>query len=202
MALTEIGEIGIYAGDRLVTLRPSLAAMARLGDGAAIVAAFDELHRLKVLPTAPAAWINRALHRRFLTAVEVLQACTDEDISDLTGYQGQSLRSWVPGPIQPSIAVHLARSLMAHGLLGVVPDDDRYEPDPSAPTHTAEFRPADIAAMAMAHLGYTEREAWNLTVTAFTLAMRAKFPPPARKTPTVKEHDATMAWLAEVNKGR
>lgn len=197
MANTEIGEIGLTTADRTVVLRPSLRAMAKLGDGEGLVQLYDRLHR-------DFAGHKRAQHGQFLDAVGVLHACTDEDIFELTGHHGQRWNSWVAGRITPRLAVLLARSLISHGVTGVVPEDERYEPDLSEgkATHTTEFHPREVASMAMAHLGYSEAEAWNLTVTSFTLAMRAKFPPPERKTPTRKEYSSTMDWLAAINEGR
>jgi hypothetical protein len=53
--------------------------------------------------------------------------------------------------------------------------------------------------MAIAHLGMSEQQAWDMTVTGFVMAMRAKFPPPPRARPTLKELDSMMDWLDKVN---
>ena len=50
----------------------------------------------------------------------------------------------------------------------------------------------------MAHLGIGERDAWAMTMTSLVAALRAKFPQPKSASPTVEEHDATMAWFERV----
>ena len=185
--LTEIGEIGVHAPGRDVLLRPSLYAMSRLSDPVGLLVALHE---------------GRP-RDQFEAAYEVVQACTDEDVSDLTGHLGSRYGTWVCGKVPSPDLIALARSLICHGIIGVVPKL------PPAAEHTEAFTPRfearEFVAIAIAHLGLSEREAWDLTVTSFILAMRAKFPRPkgpGDNAPSPAELDAAFERLAAINKAR
>lgn len=185
-ALTAIGEIGITAKSRDFLFRPSLYAMSLLDDP---VKSFADIH-------SPAT--DRETERaRFMASVEVLQACIDEDISELVGETGSRHDLWKPGLINPEKIVILASSLIRHGLIG--PKFDNDDIGEKKKDYSEKFDPAGIVALAIAHLSMSEQQAWDMTVTGFVMAMRAKFPPPPRTTPNVKELDAMMDWLDKVN---
>lgn len=185
--LTEIGEIGIHTPNRDVILRPSLYAMSRLPDPVGSLVALHE----------------GAPKDQFSAALDVLQACTEEDISDLTGYVGSRYRTWVCGSVPTGDLIKLAQSLIKHGVLGVVP---KLPPLPDEQSNfTPKFEAREFVAVAIAHLGMSEREAWDMTVTSFILAMRAKFPRPkgpGAGAPTSAELDEALARLAKINKAR
>jgi hypothetical protein len=66
-----------------------------------------------------------------------------------------------------------------------------------------EFDARGIAATAMAHLGLSEQEAWQLTMTSYIGAMRAKYPPTekdAKADPRsdAEVYDSAKALLARV----
>lgn len=204
--LTEIGEIGLDYNGQSYTLRPSLAAMARLGSPAEIVEVFGLL-----LGAPPALTGNPVLdgprlrtwgRDQFRAALTVLHACCDDDLTPLVGYITERM-TYRPGAMHMENIIVLARELIRHGVVGLVPAD----PSPKKRgKFSSEFHARDYASMAMAHLGLSEAEAWQMTLTSFILAMRAKFPPPEKAkrddAPNEQEHDATMAWLAAVNKAR
>ncbi len=198
-AITEIGEIGIAAAGRYVVLRPSLRAMAALGAGSEIVRKFVDLY------APPPDWPHAAkpwARDRFFLALEVLDACTDETLDDLTGHMGSRWGTWVAGPIPPEHVVALAQSLMRYGVVGVVPELE----GPKDDNYSTEFVPRELVATAVAHLGMREDDAWNLTVTSFILAMRSKFPrtsgPGSPAVPTKAEFNKTMDWLDQINGAR
>lgn len=184
--LTEIGEIGIHAPNRDVLLRPSLYAMSRLPDPVGLLVALHE----------------GSPRDQFDAALDVLQACTDEDISDLTGHVGSRYGTWVCGSVPARDLIALARSLIRHGVLGVVPKLPPLADEQSA--YTPKFEAREFVAVAIAHLGLSEREAWDLTVTSFILAMRAKFPRPKTGpgAPSAAELDAAFERLDAINKVR
>lgn len=170
---TSIGEIGVSANGRDFLFRPSLFAMQRLDDP---VRAFVDIHN----PDRS----KDAENKRFLAAVEVLEACIDEDISDLVGsmsprYHGDSFAgfSWRCGLISFTDCIILAASLIRHGVIGVVQTETKRQDS----SYSSKFEPREIASLAMAHLGLSEEQAWNMTVTGFVLAMRAKFPDPKKE---------------------
>ena len=184
--LTEIGEIGVHAPNRDVLLRPSLYAMGRLSDPVGLLVTLHE----------------GTPRDQFDAALDVLQVCTDEDISDLTGHVGSRYGTWVCGAVPTRDLITLARSLIRHGVLGVVPKLPPLPDDGNA--FTPKFEAREFVAVAIAHLGLSEREAWDLTVTSFILAMRAKFPRPKTGpgAPSAAELDTAFERLNAINKVR
>jgi hypothetical protein len=201
---TEIGEVGLEYAGREYRLRPSFAAMARMGSPAEIVELFGQVLGPAPAPTghvwADAPRFKRWGRERFLAALTVLHACSDDDLGPLIG--GVSPRmAYQPGAMPMDDVVTLAQSLLKHGIVGDVPA----EPKAKRGTYSSEFKARDFAALAMAHLGASESDAWAMTMTSFILAMRAKYPPTPQagdNAPTADAHDATMGWLAAVNAKR
>lgn len=202
---TEIGEAEIEYAGRAYRLRPSFAALARMGNPAEIVELFGQV--LGPLPAltgkawADAPRVKRWGRDRLYGALTVLHACSEDDLGPLIG--GISPRMhYQPGVMPIDDVIVLAQSMLKHGVVGDVP------PDPSKPergTYSKEFAARDYVALAMAHLGASESDAWGMTMTSFILAMRAKFPPgpqPGDNAPTLQAQDATMSWLAAVNAKR
>lgn len=187
--LTEIGEIGIQA-DREVLLRPSLAAIASLGEPREIVETFA-----------------RVMAGDVMDCLGVLFACADEDVSDIFGAHEvrDDVIRYIPGSAPVAHLVPLAQSLMRHGVVGVAkPLPRRADAEDQ---YLIEFDAREHAAMAMAHLGLTEREAWSMTMTGLIAALRAKFPPstkdtPGARAPSKEEHEATMEWFERVEAAR
>ncbi|CAB3712391.1 glycoprotein [Achromobacter marplatensis] len=202
MILTEIGEVGVYAGDQVVRLRPSLYAMSRLGDPVEIVETFA---------TVMGGAEDEAQARRlFQAALGVIYACASEDVdpSSLFGTYETTSGSleYVPGAAPVEHVVPLARCLLKHGVTGALPPLPR-RPGDDEPVYVKEFVAREHVAMAMAHLGVSERDAWDLTMTGMVGALRAKFPPaesnaPGAKAPTKEQHDATMAWFDKIEAKR
>lgn len=189
--LTDIGEIGIHAS-RDVLLRPSLVAMSSMGEPAEIVDVFA-----------------RVMAGDLVDCVAVLYVCADEDVSDLVGTletpeEGGPLR-YVAGALPVEHVVLLAQSLVRHGIVGVAKEQPR--PADYEPEYMREFDAREHAALAMAHLGLTEREAWSMTMTGLVAALRAKFPPsakdsPGSRAPSKEELDASMEWFEKIEAAR
>lgn len=202
MILTEIGEVGVYVGDQVVRLRPSLYAISRLGDPVEIVETFA---------TVMGGAEDEAQARRlFQAALGVIYSCVREDV-DLSSVFGtyetiSGSLEYVPGAAPVEHVVPLARCLLKHGVTGALPPLPR-RPGHDEPVYVKEFVARDHVAMAMAHLGVSERDAWDLTMTGMVGALRAKFPPaesnaPGAKAPTKEEHSATMAWFDKIDAKR
>lgn len=206
-ALTAIGEVGIEAEGRSYLLRPSLFSMTRVGSPSEIVEAFVLLTGPEPTPIHPYVLpdlVKNWRRDRFRIALNVLHACSDDDLTPLiggmTGYNRYS-----PGAMPIDDIVAVARSLIVHGVVGAA------KPDPRRPAgdsdYMTEFKAAEYAATAIAHLGASEQEAWQMTMTSFAAAMRSKFPPNpkdanAPKPHTATEYDATMARLKKINAAR
>lgn len=201
---TEIGEIGVEHAGRAYRLRPSFAAMVRIGSPAEIVATFGAVlgapPRLHGNPVLDDPRLRRWGRERFLAALTVLYACSEDDLGPLVGGISERM-AYQPGAMPMDDVVTLAQALLKHGIAGDVPVDPRAAKGSFSP----EFKARDYVALAMAHLGASEADAWAMTMTGFLLAMRAKYPPPDQpgsSAPSDQAQDATMAWLKAVNAKR
>lgn len=133
------------------------------------------------------------------TAYDVMAACSTDDVTPLLGHMGTRWGSFVPGAMPSSDMVHLARSLMRHGIIGVKPEGRALEKPKEE--YVPEFKAREFVAQAIAHLGLSSAEAWALTMTEFSGAMQSKFGKP-ETLPPVEEHDEAMSRLAEINRLR
>lgn len=199
-AITSIGEIKVSVGDSDWLFRPTFAAMDSLGSPVQIVEKFSILFAgPKFNPFFPVP-AYRAWEREVMaTAYDVLAACCSDDVMPLLGYIGSRWGSYVPGPMPTQDMVHLARSLMRHGVIGIKPEG-RPIAKPKE-EFVPEFKPREFVAQAIAHLGLSSAEAWNLTMTEFSGAMQSKYGKPDTLPPP-EEHDEAMARLAEINRLR
>ena len=196
--IVSIGEIGVSVGERDYLFRPSLAAMDSLGSPAEIVEKFSILHEPpKINPIWPVQSYRSWEREVAATAYDVLAACSDEDVTPLLGHMGTRWGSFVMGAMPVDDMIHLARSLIRHGIIGLKPEGLPAKP---VKEYTAEFNAREFVSQAVAHLGMSTAEAWNLTMTEFSGAMQSKFGKP--ETIPVEEHDDAMARLAEINKLR
>ncbi|OAE52880.1 glycoprotein [Achromobacter insolitus] len=193
MILTEIGEVGVYAGEAHYVLRPSLYAMSRIGPPAEIVSVYAS-----VMGEAPPV----------IDALGVIYACSGDDLTEIFGHvaaEESGGLTYVPGRAPVEHIVHIARCLLKHGVTGALPELPRRPGD--EPEYVKEFDARAHVALAMAHLSMSEREAWDTTMTALVGALRAKFPrpesnAPGSKAPSKEEHEATMEWFERVECAR
>lgn len=184
MILTDVGEVGIHVGERVHVLRPSLYAMSQLGAPREIVELFAS-----VMGESPA----------LVDALGVLYACAKDDLSDVLGaWEGEGDQSrFVPGLVEPDAIVLLARCLLKHGVIGALPELPRKADE--EPEYLQEFDARQHVAIAMAHLGLSEGEAWQMTMTGLVAALRAKFPPqesdaPGARAPSKAEMEEALDW--------
>lgn len=192
MILTDIGEIGVHMGADCYKLRPSLYAISQLGTPQEIVALFAA-----VMSDRPPIG----------DVLGVIHACSDQDLSHVFGCfvparaKGAKGFRFKPGAARTQDAVHIARSLLRHGVVGALPPLERKDDTPG--DYTTGFDARANAAVAMAHLGATSTEAWQMTMTELVGAMRAKFPPmpelddkgrPVPPKMSAKEYEDTMEY--------
>lgn len=215
---TSIGEQGLQLqSGEFVVLRPSMYAMTRLGTPEEIVAKFVALHSPAPLATPSegdshgvVAAINSENRRRLrdhwremlFLSHEVLSACCDEDLAPFIGEPGSRYASYRLGPVPVEAMVELARSLMQHGTIGPI----KVKPaDPEAPRdkekYVGGFNALLFVSKAIAVLGMSEDEAWNMTMSSFAAMWEAKFGENKQERHS-QEHDDTMAWLKKVNEKR
>lgn len=214
-ALTAIGEVGIETGGRSYLLRPSLFSMSQIGTPADIV----ETAAILISPEPTEPYLLKAFRKlRFDRALTVLYACAgDQDIGELVGglvpanqpqaevfsrvFKLGELASlnyrprYVAGALPMADIVALAQALIRHGIMGDV------EATAAAGTPMKEFKAADFVATAIAHLGMSESDAWNMTMTSFVQVMHSKYPPPPGqpKPMTAAGVEATLDRLKKIN---
>lgn len=191
MILTETGEIGVHVGDCVHVLRPTLYAMTQIGEPAQIVEAYAMVMQDGLQ--------GRVLDDQFAEALMVVHACSDTDLSEIFGSLDERLR-YRPGSADPLHILPLARCLLRHGVTGSQEPMPRRGDD--EPEFVREFVAREHVSLAVAHLGISEREAWQMTMTSLVGALRAKFPPdpnaPGAKSPGADDHDAAMAWFDRI----
>lgn len=196
MILTEIGEIGVHVGDDVYILRPTLYAMSRLGEPAEIVELYAAV--MTEQPTRATKWLQ------LRDALAVIHASSEDDLSGVFGYFNESLK-YVMKRANPAHILPIARALLQHGITGALPEQESKGGDAE---FSREFNAREYVAIAVAHLGATERDAWQMTMTGLVGALRAKFPKiddanrPGGKAPSLEEHEQTMDWFEAVERKR
>lgn len=213
MIFTDVGEVGIETGAAVYRLRPSLYAMSQIGTPAEIVRVFASVSADFDHP------------EKLCDALAVINACADTDVThifghfDSSGVVKQFIRGYrfghyaempavpqhVPGAAPAEDAMVIAAHLMRHGITGIqkpLPPKPNQEPD-----YVREFHALQHVSLAMAHLGLSSAEAWQLTMTELVGALRAKFPPeqsntPGSRAPSKEQHEKTMAWFEGVQAAR
>lgn len=197
----EAGELAVSTATKDYLFRPSFAAMASLGSPTEIVELFGALYSTpEINPVYPAESYRRWEKEVLGVAYDVLTACCDDDVTPLIGHVGSKYDSWVPGAMPPEHMIPLARSLMKHGITGNI----KLRGKPKQEDYTSDFKAKDFVASAIAHLGLSEDEAWNMTMTTFATAMRAKFGSPKEEelNDIADRHDDNMQRLAAINRIR
>ena len=205
---TEIGECLISTKKRDYLFRPSFSAMTRIGRPEEIVQAFYDINHDTVTPllsrayeaygSIPAWLIEHVNKTEFAAkaisaAINILQACCDDDCSELTGEMMPSRRRngslvWRSGSMSFEQILLVASSLITHGVIGKA--KTRQLQRNEGKTSTAEFQAIEYINSARAHFGMTREEAEQLTMTEFAMLINAKYPP--EKGFTREEYDAVM----------
>lgn len=198
MILTEIGEVGVHYNGKTEVLRPSFYAMSQLGTPREIV----EVYASVMHPPID----RKTAKQQFDDALIVIHACSTADLSEVFGYYNERMK-YVIKKADPHHVVPIAQGLLKHGITGALPEEKPKSGGPKEPEYLREFDSRTYVAMAMAHLGLTEKQAWSMTMTSFVGAMRAKFPTqpgndPGDRAPTAEQHAATMEWFEKVGEKR
>jgi len=189
MILTDIGEIGVIVDGRTFKLRPSLYAMTQIGEPDEIVRVYASVMSEHPHPDQTA------------DAIAVLYACSPDDVGDIFGGHEASGKgvalSYGDIPLQDIIP--LAQCLLKHGVTGA------HDPLPRKADEEPEFVTAFDAgahvSLAIAHLGMSSEQAWQMTMTELVGALRAKFPQvdaPGSNAPSKDEMDEALEWHDKV----
>ena len=204
-AITDIGQAVIHAGDRATFLNPSFLAMSRIGGPQRIVEVFVAVngghypaHRISDVTVMREA-LSRCFADMVLASVSVVQASCAENISQLIGCYSLNARgklSYRPGQLPVTDLIELARHLIRHGVMGDQPPEEYTK---QKGEYSDKFDVRSFVYMAVAHLGMSEADAWNMTMTSFRAAMNAKYPQPDKpKIPSETDYDDVMDWADQM----
>lgn len=187
--LIEAGDVGIYGqGVEPFVLRPSLRNIAALGTPAEIVAMFA-----RVMGPVDAADVWGAI----MDARIVLWACAEGAVENADVVLGSGFER---GALDAEQVVALARHMLLHGMIGPL------QPDASEGARPLEeFEASTFVSLAVAHLGTSVEDAWDMSMTSLVQALKAKFPDlnkPKHAGPSAKELDEAMEWFEGVQRRR
>lgn len=195
MILTDIGEIGVHHNGETYVLRPSLYAMTQIGDPKEILHSYAVV--MSEFTDKKSKW------RQFNEALTVVNSCCETDLSEVFGYLNEK-RKYVKKAANYTDVIAIARSLLKHGITG---SQKPIKKELDQSSYISEFKASEHVSLAIAHLGVSEKEAWNMTMTSLVGSMRAKFPEPESKepglkAPTKEQHEATMDWFDKIQRKR
>lgn len=199
--ITDIGQAVIRAGGREIFLNPSFLAMSRIGAPENIVRLFVTVHaghypthRISE-PTIMRDVLARCFAEMAAAAARVVTACSTENISQLIGTYKVTTKGklfYRPGLLPVADVIELARHLIRHGVMGDQPPEQLKD---QKSEYSSKFDARSFVYTAVAHLGMSEADAWNMTMTSFRAAMNAKFPVKEKdKIPTEEAYDEVMDW--------
>lgn len=205
-ARIEYGEILISTATKDYLFRPSLDAMTRIGSPESIVSAFTALNganvqgiiawAIEAYGAIPEWLINTlkkpAFGRKVLsTAMDVMQACCNDDCDELIGEWKAGKRGMVykMGAIPIADIIVLASDLMVHGIIGKakIRKLQRHE---GQGEYSDKFIAIEYINSARAHFNMTRSEAEQLTMTEFIMMIKSKYPD--EKGFTKEEYDGAV----------
>lgn len=206
--IKEIGECVISLGEEDYLFRPSFINMSKIGSPQEIVQKVADLHNSEIQELMSAMWestgslpgwfmryLNNSnpARRAFSAAVDILQACCDDDVSLLVGdvvpsKTGKRSFIWKQGSMSLQDMLLVASSLITHGVIGKA-KVRQLQRNESKGT-TSEFKAVDYINAARNHFAITRSEAENLTMTEFILLLNQKYP--EQKGFTREEYDQVV----------
>ena len=157
------GEIGITAEGREYIFRPSFRKVAELGSPEHIVQLFTDVQ----VPDA----------KGFLSSLSVMHhfsVCGEEEAFKLLGYHREvcGRMRYVRGAIrEPGDIQVLAKSLMDNAMIGKAIGSKKGNP-------ATRFDVSEFTGAAVAHLGMSNADAWDMTMMEFQSAIKAKIGEP------------------------
>lgn len=183
--LVQLGHVGIGVSGKSYHLIPSLAAMSKLTNP---VQMYHQLHQGDID-----------------TAYEVIEACSDHDISEHLGQAympaikvGDKIKpvaAYSKDTIPDDKALIIAVTLLYHGIIGDF--KPRKTEANKKENYSETFDAMEFASIAMVHLGLSQDEAWSLTMTQLRRALAIKFPPSEKEKAQdelLAEYDEMLEW--------
>jgi hypothetical protein len=185
--ITEVGEFVVYVNNEAFIFIPSFLNMTKIGNSKEIVESFAILFGAEHIDSEQLI---------IDTADTVLNACCQSDCSVITGYLkgDENNLAEIDGAIPIQDRIILAQHLLKHGLIGDT--EPRKKSDET--DYSDEFHARKFVYMAVAHLGMSESDAWNMSMTAFQEAMEAKFPTNDKDIISQDDYDSAMSYADSI----
>lgn len=184
--ITDIGQFAIHINDTTLVFTPSFLNMTKIGTPSEIVKTFSIIFGAE----------DSVSEQLFIDLVDkVLTACCESDCSVITGYlEGNENKLVTVDGLTIQDRVILAQHLLKHGLIG----ESQLKKKSDNADYSDEFHAKKFVYMAVAHLGMSEVDAWNMSMTAFQEAMEAKFPTNDKEIISQDDYDSAMAYADSV----
>lgn len=184
--ITDIGQFAIHINDATFIFTPSFLNMTKIGTPSEIVKTFSIIFGAE----------DSVSEQFFIDLVDkVLTACCESDCSVITGYlEGNENKLVTVDGLTIHDRVILAQHLLKHGLIG----ESQLKKKSDNADYSDEFHAKKFVYMAVAHLGMSEVDAWNMSMTAFQEAMEAKFPTNDKEIISQDDYDSAMAYADSV----
>ncbi|GDQ62899.1 DUF6246 family protein [Escherichia coli] len=181
------GQFAAVVNGKRYEFNPCFAAMAKIGSDSELVEYFATIHGGKYPSLLP---VDPDLRKRVMalcygeivqTSIHILKCCSDDETGPLLGecwFTPSGKLKLKPGLMPIEDIITLAQHCMYHGLIGDGQEEE------SGEIQEGEYKPTfdilEFVYSAVAHLGLSESEAWNMTMTGYRAAVRAKTPPDER----------------------
>jgi hypothetical protein len=190
---TAVGEVGLTVGGREYRLRPSFLSMSAIGESGDLI--------------STAGWINSAKLKLnyepekisvldMSTAIFIIQCCCDEEIPELGCIIGSDWTGklfYKEGAVNGHDLIVIADHLISYGVNGVETTRSKIAARFSSKKDDFIFKVTEFVASAIAHLKLSAKDAWDLTMPEFQLAMDSLYPPDEKKAniPTQEQAEET-----------
>jgi hypothetical protein len=194
---TAIGEVGLTINGRDYLLRPSFVAMSQIGEGDSLVSI--------------ANWANQAkLRLQFephlvsvldiSTALLIIQSCCDDEIVGLGHIVGSEWTGKLVFNEQEVCwqdLIIIAEHLIRYGINGIETERSKNAARFSDKRDNFVFKVSEFVASAIAHLKLSAKDAWQLTMPEFQMAIDALFPEDGKKSnmPTQEDMQKNLAII-------
>lgn len=206
-ANVRVGEVAINAeidGEgRTYLLRPSFLAMSQLGDPDHIKWLFERCHMALCVVNFGELYCatNDLSHDQINLCIKVIDACSQDDIPDelLGWFQGSAdgqRMVYRTGAIPIDKLVRLANHLLYWGIIGE--PSERWKNLPVKKSQRQSlYDPAEFVGQAVSSLGFSHKDAWDLTIFEFQRAIEKEFPINESKVPPTQDEAEQAMALAK-----
>ena len=202
MLYIDCGDSCIKAFGKEFVFRPSFSNLANIGTPSELSAVFSDLFMVGFenfiadVPLSCQQIATRERSRRLLpAALQVLWACTEDDLTALTGGYTPSAKGlrYQVGFMPINDIITMARHLLFHGMIG-----DKPPKASGGRKYKKDFDPTEWIDFAIVHLGIEEEKAQQLSMTRLQRLIATKYPEDENKDyPTREEYKALKAHLAK-----